>query len=127
MQSILVVNAGSSSVKFQVFGISERNEPSRLIKGQVDGIGSRPRMRAETVDKKPLIDEVFEREKIPDVPSALSTAAQWLRESRNLELSAVGHRVVHGGPRYDRPIRVDAKVLADLTQYEFARAVAPAQ
>ena len=118
MQSILVVNAGSSSVKFQVFGISERNEPSRLIKGQVDGIGSRPRMRAETADKKPLIDEVFEREKIPDVPSALSTAAQWLRESRNLELSAVGHRVVHGGPRYDRPIRVDAKVLADLTQYE---------
>ena len=36
---IAVVNAGSSSVKFQVFDISGRNEPTRLIKGQVDGIG----------------------------------------------------------------------------------------
>ena len=118
MQAILVVNAGSSSVKFQVFGISERNEPRRLIKGQVDGIGSRPRMRAETADKTPLIDEVFDGAKVPDVPAALQTAGQWLRNSQNVELSAVGHRVVHGGPDYARPIRVDAKVLADLMRYE---------
>jgi len=118
MQSILVVNAGSSSVKFQVFDISERNKPTRLIKGQVDGIGSRPRIRADTAGKKPLIDETFDREKVPDIASALQTAGKWLRESQKVELSAVGHRVVHGGPQYDRPIRVDTKVLADLTRYE---------
>ena len=46
MDTILVVNAGSSSVKFQVFRISEREDLTRLIKGQMDGIGVRPRLRA---------------------------------------------------------------------------------
>ena len=47
MDTILVVNAGSSSVKFQVFGIEGDGALSRLIKGQIDGIGTRPRLRAE--------------------------------------------------------------------------------
>jgi len=46
MDTILVVNAGSSSVKFQVFAVDEPGGPQRLIKGQVDGVGSRPRLRA---------------------------------------------------------------------------------
>ena len=47
MDTVLVVNAGSSSVKFQVFTAIGRSEPRRLIKGQMDGIGARPRLRAE--------------------------------------------------------------------------------
>ena len=46
VDTILVVNAGSSSVKFQVFGADGTSEPRRLIKGQMDGIGTRPRLRA---------------------------------------------------------------------------------
>ena len=42
MDTILVVNAGSSSVKFQVFAADADDGPQRLIKGQVDGIGTRP-------------------------------------------------------------------------------------
>ena len=54
MDAILVVNAGSSSVKFQIFGI-EGAAPRRLIKGQLDGIGTRPRLSAAASDKSSLI------------------------------------------------------------------------
>ena len=46
MDTILVVNAGSSSVKFQVFATDGTSALKRLIKGQMDGIGTRPRLRA---------------------------------------------------------------------------------
>jgi acetate kinase len=117
MQTILVVNAGSSSVKFQVFAAAENGGLERLIKGQMDGIGTRPRLRAAATDGKPLIDETYEPAQVGDVPTALATAGAWLRDTQKLEPAAVGHRVVHGGPQYDRPIRVDQRVLADLEQY----------
>ena len=53
-------------------------------------------------------------EEIADVPAAIAAAGDWLRETQKVELVAVGHRVVHGGPDYDRPIVVDANVLARL-------------
>ena len=111
MDTILVVNAGSSSLKFQVFGASDL---ACLIKGQIDGVGVRPRLRAEGADKAALIDETYAQETIPDLPSAIRTAGTWLRETQNFNLIAVGHRVVHGGPDYDRPVRIDAQVLARL-------------
>ena len=46
MDTVLVVNAGSSSVKFQVFRADDNGGLERLIKGQVDGVGTRPRLRA---------------------------------------------------------------------------------
>ena len=51
MDAILVVNAGSSSVKFQVFGIDRIASLTRLVKGQMDGIGVRPQLRAEAKEK----------------------------------------------------------------------------
>jgi len=50
MDTVLFVNTGSSSVKFQVFTAIGRSEPRHLIKGQMDGIGARPRLRAEAAD-----------------------------------------------------------------------------
>ena len=46
MDSILVVNAGSSSVKFEVFAVDGPAKLTRKIKGQIDGISTRPRLRA---------------------------------------------------------------------------------
>jgi acetate kinase len=114
MDTILVVNAGSSSVKFQVFAAGDDGGLRRLIKGQMDGIGSRPRLRAENTDGKILIDQSYASAQVGDVPAALLTAGAWLRETQKLEPAAVGHRVVHGGPQYDRPVRVDTEVLARL-------------
>jgi acetate kinase len=117
MDTILVVNAGSSSVKFQIFGTDPRGAPRRLIKGQVDGIGTRPRLRAQGADGTQLIDEVYAVEELKDVPAALQAAGAWLRRTQGLEPVAVGHRVVHGGPRFDRPIVVDDTVLTQLETY----------
>ena len=47
----------------------------------------------------------------------MQAAAGWLRETQNLEPVAVGHRVVHGGPGYDRPMLIDDDVLAELERY----------
>jgi acetate kinase len=116
MDAILVVNAGSSSVKFQIFGI-EGDAPRRLIKGQLAGIGSHPRLFAQGSDKSPLIDRTYASDEIADVPAAIATVASWLRETQSLNLLAVGHRVVHGGPKYDRPVVIDQAVVANLEQY----------
>jgi acetate kinase len=116
MDTILVVNAGSSSLKFQVFATSG-GDLTCLLKGQIDGVGTRPRLRAEGADKTTLIDESYAPEKIPDLPTAIATAGSWLRETQNFNLIAVGHRVVHGGPTYDRPVLIDQEVLAQLEQY----------
>jgi acetate kinase len=117
MDAILVVNAGSSSVKFQIFGLTTPGVPQRLVKGQMDGIGTRPRLRAENSDGSSLVDKTHRPEDIPDVPAAIGAAADWLRETQRFRLLAVGHRVVHGGPSYDRPVVVDQKVLKLLEQY----------
>jgi acetate kinase len=117
MDAILVVNAGSSSVKFQIFDSSAPDAPRRLLKGQVDGIGARPRLRAEASDGSPLVDQSYAATEVADVPTATAVAAEWLRQTPGIELIAVGHRVVHGGPDYDRPVLIDKNVLARLERY----------
>src|SRR3954452_15228457 len=114
--SILVVNAGSSSVKFQVFSIRADNGLTPFLKGQFDGIGTRPRLHATADGKAATVDQLFDLDKVPDVATAMQVAGAWIREKFDLEFAAVGHRVVHGGPRYDQPILVDETVLAELTR-----------
>jgi acetate kinase len=117
MDTVLVVNSGSSSVKFQIFECAASGDPRRLIKGQIDGIGTYPRLRAETHDGAPLCDERYAPDQVADTAAALTTAGDWLRETQKVTLAAVGHRVVHGGPRYDRPVVVDDAVLRHLEEY----------
>ena len=117
MDTILVANAGSSSVKFQVFGIGGQGNLQRQIKGQVDGVGSRPRMRIVSIAGDVLVDRTYEAIAISDVAAALATAGAWLRDEVKINPAAIGHRVVHGGPDYDKPVRVDQAVLARLERY----------
>jgi acetate kinase len=114
MDAILVVNAGSSSVKFQVFAIDGAGELVRHVKGQVDGIGTAPRLRVSGVGGKDSIDRKYAATEVADVPTAMRTVGAWFREQHGIAPLAVGHRVVHGGPDYSRPVLVDQKVLADL-------------
>ena len=117
MDTILVVNAGSSSVKFQAFAAGEDSGLRRLVKGEIDGIGTRPHLRAEGANQQLLINQSYSPTQIGDIPAALLCASAWLRETHRLVPAAVGHRVVHGGPKYDRPVRVDGEVLANLERY----------
>ena len=114
MDTILVVNGGSSSVKFQVFAVDGDGGLRRQIKGQMDGIGSRPRLRATGATGEALADRCYPIETVPDVPTALMLASAWLLDEHQLSPRAVGHRVVHGGPDYDRPVLIDHGVIARL-------------
>jgi acetate kinase len=92
MNPILVINAGCSSVKFQVFGIDGTRKLERLIKGEIDGIGTQPRLRVAAANGEDLIDQAFPPEHVADVPAALTITEDWLREIRNFEPIAVGLR-----------------------------------
>ena len=117
MKAILVVNAGSSSLKFQLFEIEPGSRVKRLLKGQLDGIGVRPRLRATKGDGAIAIDRMFSLEEVRDLPAAIQVTAEWLRGTENVDLAAIGHRVVHGGPEYSEPILVSPEVLDRLARY----------
>ena len=117
MDTILVANAGSSSVKFQVFAAEQNGALTRQIRGQIDGVGTSPRLRATGADRTVLIDRTLNSQAVRDVSAALTTAGTWLRDELRIDPAAIGHRVVHGGPDYDRPVRVNAEVVARLERY----------
>lgn len=120
MDTILAVNAGSSSLKFQLFGI-EGSELRCRIRGQMDGIGSRPRLRAHYASGAGLLDRTYPVEAISDLPAAIAETRDWLQALRDVNIRAIGHRVVHGGPDFSRPVRIDPDVLDRLAKYqEFA-------
>jgi len=112
--TIFVVNAGSSSIKFQLFSVSGDGECDRRMKGQFDGIGSRPRLYASN-GEKPLVDRIWQADEIDGVPGALDQVVKFVREYSNGALPiAVGHRVVHGGPDHSAPTIVNERVLRQL-------------
>src|SRR5689334_15243157 len=117
MDTILVANAGSSSVKFQLFEVARGGDLKRQIKGQIDGIGARPRLRAAKADGTILADRAYPVEDIHDVSTALQRAGAWLRDEQQIAPVAIGHRIVHGGPDYDTPVMIDETVLTRLERY----------
>ncbi|GGI19841.1 acetate kinase [Bradyrhizobium guangdongense] len=117
MDTILVVNAGSSSVKFQIFSVECEGRLRRQIKGQMDGIGARPRLKASGAGGESLADRAYPIEAVPDVSTAMGVAGAWLREELRIHPIAVGHRVVHGGPDYDKPVLIDHGVVARLERF----------
>jgi acetate kinase len=101
---LLVLNAGSSSLKFSVFGAEDSLPLS--VHGLVDGVGVHPRL---------TVGGASERVTASDHGGAFEVVAAWLeRHLGGARPVAVGHRVVHGGVRYDAPVRLDDAVLGVL-------------
>ncbi len=117
MDVVLVVNAGSSSLKFQIFDVGDPHSPACAVKGQIDGIGTRPRLRAVKPDGQSLIDRNYEAGQIRDLPAAIKVTGDWLRALEGFNLVAVGHRVVHGGPDFDRPLLLNQEIVFKLERY----------
>jgi len=115
MDTILVVNAGSSSLKFEVFSVADSLE--RLIKGQMEGIGTAPHLTVKSAGGERLENENHPPEAVPDLPAAMRLVGEWLRQRQQGRLVAVGHRVVHGGPNHSRPARINEELLRELEQY----------
>lgn len=99
---ILVLNAGSSSLRFQLI---ESRGWENLFKGHIDGINATTcRLRGD-VEKKIKVTTHHE---------ALTLALQVLRDSGHTQIDAVGHRVVHGGEKYQQPTLITKSVLKKL-------------
>ena len=109
----LVLNAGSSSLKFSVFQRPE-NKPWRLeARGQIDGIGTSPRLSAKDEAGNRMADEKLDS--VSDGSDAVEALAVWLRSHYGgSRVLGVGHRVVHGGAKFAGPTVVNASVLSEL-------------
>jgi acetate kinase len=111
---LLVLNAGSSSLKFSVFARPESGEWRARSRGQIDGIGTAPQLRATGEDGAalacvPLADAV------PDARAALQYLLDWLdARYRGGRVLGVGHRVVHGGSQFAAPVVVTREVMREL-------------
>jgi acetate kinase len=111
-QPVLVINAGSSSIKFQLFATGR--ELRRVQKGQLDGIGVRPRLRI-AAGAAGAVDRALAPGEGADLASAVATVNKWLGKALGgAPPLAIGHRVVHGGTEFAAPVQVDEAVLAKL-------------
>jgi acetate kinase len=116
-ETILVVNAGSSSIKFQLFSLGGGDQLQRRLKGQIEGIGVRPHLAAKGAKGDVLIDKTWPAAEATDVPAALGKVVEFLRAEIGALPIAVGHRVVHGGPDYSAPILINAAVVEKLQAF----------
>jgi acetate kinase len=113
-EPVLTINAGSSSIKFSVFETAPDRSLTAGAHGQVERIGSSPRLKVVAADGTRLVDEPSDARDGHE--GAIATIRTWFRAhiGSEAEFSGVGHRVVHGGVRYVEPVLIDDEVLAEL-------------
>jgi len=110
----LVLNAGSSSLKFCVFERSESEGWHLESRGQIEGIGTAPRITARGPGGRELVGRKLDGA-ARNQPEALEALAAWLRSMYGgARVLGVGHRVVHGGSRFTGPTVITPDVLAEL-------------
>jgi acetate kinase len=115
--AIVVINAGSSSIKFSVF-VEWGAELRLQVRGQIEGLFTAPRFAAKGVDGAVVGEQAWGEGQRLGHDGALDFLLGFLRErSGGMNLAGVGHRVVHGGLEYAQPVRVDRQVLAALEKY----------
>ncbi|UCG96531.1 MAG: acetate/propionate family kinase [Burkholderiales bacterium] len=115
--AIVVINAGSSSIKFSVF-VEWGAELRLQVRGQIERLFTAPRFVAKGVDGAVVGEQAWGEGQRLGHDGALDFLLGFLRErSGGMNLAGVGHRVVHGGLEYAQPVRVDPRVLAALEKY----------
>jgi acetate kinase len=115
--AILVVNAGSSSLKFQLYLVGPHG-PESIRRGAIDGIGVQPDMRILDKDKQLIRERKMAPGKVPDLPAAISEMTSWLRTVEGVQLRAIGHRIVHGGPKHSDPVKITPEIIEELTAFQ---------
>jgi acetate kinase len=118
-EAILVINAGSSSIKFLLFA-DQGGQLAPAVRGQIEGIHTAPRFVARDPEGRVVAEQNWGEGVELGHDGAVAHLAGFLRgqgKELGLELAAVGHRVVHGGPDYALPVRLDRDVLAVLEKF----------
>jgi acetate kinase len=108
---IRTINGGSSSIKFDLFEAGDSLR--RILEGEIARIGlPDATLRVKGVDQA---DNVSRQVTAPDHTAAVNTLMDWFEQRKERDaVTAVGHRVVHGGPKYDNAQRITAEMMEEL-------------
>ncbi|OYV96998.1 MAG: acetate kinase, partial [Deltaproteobacteria bacterium 37-65-8] len=108
---ILTINGGSSSIKFALFEAGESLR--RILEGAIERIGlPEATLRVEGVNRA---DNFSRLVTTPDHTAAVGALMDWIEKRGGRDaLTAVGHRVVHGGPKYSKPQRITGEMVEEL-------------
>ena len=115
--AIAVLNAGSSSLKFSLFDV--RGDALALaVRGQAEGLTTAPRFVAKDANGVVLDEKAWGEDATVGHAGALDHLVAFLRRRLgSRRLAGIGHRVVHGGPEFAAPVRIDRAVLDALEKY----------
>lgn len=119
MKAVLIVNAGSSSLKFALFPMTPKLADQPRLSGQVEGIGAEPLMSAKDISTGERFTEALSVPTGTDQNGqhrlALEFIFDWInRHTPGVEIVAAGHRMVHGGDHYGAPVVLTPEVVTDL-------------
>ena len=113
----LVLNAGSSSLKFCVFRRPDEKDWRVAARGQIEGIGTSPRLSVKDAQGVVLANNNLDVA-VTDGHAAIDALASWLRSKwHGARVLGVGHRIVHGGVRYGQPVIMTRQILSDLHEF----------
>ena len=115
---ILTINGGSSSIKFALFEAGDSLQ--RILEGAIERIGlPEPILRVKGSNQA---DNFSRPVTAPDHTAAVGALMDWIEERWGRDaLTAVGHRVVHGGPKYSEPQRITAEMVEELAPAQSIR------
>lgn len=112
---LLVINAGSSSIKFTLYDLTEEADLAAEINGQVAGVGAQGQFTASDAAGNKLIEQLLPSHAVALHSQAFEVIYHWLLGYlQGRTLLAVGHRIVHGGQFYAAPVLIDNQVFAHL-------------
>ncbi|MGE0083622.1 MAG: acetate/propionate family kinase [Desulfococcaceae bacterium] len=116
--AIAVINGGSSSIKFSLFLCTDKDDLELLCSGQAEGIRVAPHFEAKDASGKLISEKKWENSPDTDHEFLMDHIIGWIGENyADIEVKAVGHRVVHGSNLYSAPVQVDETVLKNLEQF----------
>jgi acetate kinase len=115
-EAVLSINAGSSSIKFALFGLGTDDELEAISAGKIEGIGSAPHFIARDTGGKMLVERRWQDPALSH-EAFLDELLSWIETAAGAyRLVGVGHRVVHGGVAFAAPALITKQVLGVLTK-----------
>ena len=120
MKAVLILNAGSSSLKFALYPLNGALASAPAISGQVEGIGATPELTTKTANgsRNTVAVDTSSTQLEQQHRDSLTHLFRWLTANNPaLDIVAAGHRVVHGGERYSAPVELTPDVLAELDHF----------
>ena len=115
-EAVLSINAGSSSLKFALFGLAGDGELEAISAGKIEGIGASPHFIARDAGGKVLVERRWQDSSLTH-EALLDELLGWIEASADAcRLIGIGHRVVHGGVEFAAPVLVTRPVIDALAR-----------